>query len=344
MSRLMKRTSSNLDDDYRKIKLVPIGISESVNTLTSPELFSYFGSNEELAKENQANIEFYKQFRKKPTLLNELGEEYLDDDLINKRKFFQEKFIKDDNNVKFYSLFLIKFIIKLVILSMMGNFFYLISKNVKMMDESFINVNGINEGNKNINLTYKPFLIISKFFKKIPFIEKHLPNYILSSFEGILLGINQPIFDLIFPNSFSISIFKLINKETKSDYEKENANDSKNYVSISSILRTSTAFLGISFALRKLDWKSFEENNNLFILFNLFIWLLLDSTISGFISSTLLSVLTTIFVFIFDSDLHESILKQEYNQYSIALWIGSFFFCGLILFGKVGRFLFIHYY
>ena len=162
------------------------------------------------------------------------------------------------------------------------------------------------------------------------------------------MGINQPIFDLMFPNFFSISVFTLINnKNSTTDNEdgNETVKEKKNYISISSILRMSTAFLGISFALRKLDWESFEENNNLFVLFNLFIWLLLDSTISGLLSSISLSTLTTVFVFTFDPDLHESISNNLTSKsvYSIGLWIGSFFFCGLILFGKVGRFLFNNY-
>lgn len=165
------------------------------------------------------------------------------------------------------------------------------------------------------HLVYKPFELTHNFSKR--FFGRDIPKEFVDFFFGIILGLIQPTLDLLFPKSFSLRIF---------------TSSTKNHmiVDFNSIVRSTIALLGISFGLRKIDWESSLQSSLAFSFVNPCVWLLLDSTISGFIGCSLTALLYSLIVF-----------KESTNDYLVEfLFIASYFFISLLIYGKIGRFLF----
>ena len=56
------------------------------------------------------------------------------------------------------------------------------------------------------------------------------------------------------------------------------------------MIRSSVAFLGVSYAIRNIEWSSFLQVAIIYSLVSPGLWLLLDGTISGLIGSLVVSI------------------------------------------------------
>ncbi|KAK6462207.1 insulin-induced protein-domain-containing protein [Scheffersomyces coipomensis] len=174
-----------------------------------------------------------------------------------------------------------------------------------------------------------------KFSNYIPINDKFImiiDQVVALSIQGLLMGTIHPIMDQLLPSKFSRRILS----------SNPDPNHSTNYSNLfNDLLRASITFLGISYAIRNIEWNSFLQVSIIFSFLNPGLWILLDGTFSGFLSSLIISGLACLMVY-----LENYTFINQYNFFNhedliaLWLWIGSFFFCGLIIFGKIGRGLF----
>lgn len=149
------------------------------------------------------------------------------------------------------------------------------------------------------------------------------PKWLIYSIEGILFGLIQPIFD------------KYVFRSKPSS----GSNSSSPFgIDTSSIVRAAVAFLGVSFAVRKIEWNSSIQASIAWSLLSPCLWLLLDGTLSGFLTGVLIASVASFSVIAFEG--LPANWYQDFEFTAIMLWLGNFFFFGLIIFGKIGRYLF----
>jgi hypothetical protein len=164
--------------------------------------------------------------------------------------------------------------------------------------------------------------------------------------QGLVMGSIHPIMDRILPNSLSTRLLSLAPQSqrnlriaTKAGSASRHQIDAANSALTNDLIRSFITFLGLLYAVRNVEWTLALQVSILWSLLNPCLWLLLDGTISGFISSTLAALAACVCVY-FQS--YQLIVEQDRDNFiAIWLWVASFFFCGLILFGKLGRALFI---
>lgn len=147
--------------------------------------------------------------------------------------------------------------------------------------------------------------------------------------QGLLFGLLVVVVDRITPKLFSSRILT------------SNPNPNRKQDVINEVLRSSICFLGISYAVRNLEWKSLLQVSMMWSLINPALWIMLDGTFNGLVTA-LAVVLAALAVIYWDnaSLLTNFEVLHPDDTVSLWLWIASFFFCGSIIFGKIGRSLF----
>ncbi|WPK24296.1 hypothetical protein PUMCH_001564 [Australozyma saopauloensis] len=143
--------------------------------------------------------------------------------------------------------------------------------------------------------------------------------------EGVALSIVVPLLDNIMPLSCTRRLLS------------SNPTPTKRGNLATDIVRSLIAFLGISYAIRNVAWKSSLQMALTWSLINPGLWLLLDGTINGFVASVLVAGGGS--AIIYAQNFALATMDTE-NLVTVFLFIGSFFFCGVIIFGKLGRYLF----
>ncbi|KAI5958308.1 hypothetical protein KGF57_002663 [Candida theae] len=146
--------------------------------------------------------------------------------------------------------------------------------------------------------------------------------------QGLIMASLHPILDRILP--------RILTKRLLSSNPNPN---SKTQVS-SDLIRAGITFLGISYAIRKIEWSSFLQVSIIWSLINPGLWLLLDGTVSGFLASLLASSVACVSIYSQNHKFINGYSRTTDDVIALWLWIGSFFFCGIIIFGKLGRGLF----
>ncbi|CCC68802.1 hypothetical protein NCAS_0B07180 [Naumovozyma castellii] len=147
----------------------------------------------------------------------------------------------------------------------------------------------------------------------VKLIDKVVPkssvtNYIGFGIEGILLSLVLRVSDyLIRPNKDKIGQSK------------------KN--SFRSIVRISNAILGISLGVRRLPWTSSLQGSMLWLLVNVIVWLFFDGTLSILTSGVIQALLICL-------------TYSRGIETSQTLYLINFHFLGLLIFGKLSRYLF----
>ncbi|KAI3406718.2 hypothetical protein KGF56_000564 [Candida oxycetoniae] len=96
--------------------------------------------------------------------------------------------------------------------------------------------------------------------------------------QGLLMASFHPIMDRILPSFLS-------NRLLSSSPDSKTSSSSGGTNFLNDLIRTCITFLGISYAIRKIEWTSFLQVSIIWSLINPGLWLLLDGTISGFLSS-----------------------------------------------------------
>ncbi|EGW31518.1 uncharacterized protein SPAPADRAFT_62099 [Spathaspora passalidarum NRRL Y-27907] len=162
-------------------------------------------------------------------------------------------------------------------------------------------------------------------------VGKVLDQLLALTIQGAGMGLLHPIMDRILPTYFTRRVLSSNPYPTYSTTYSNLFND---------LIRSCITFLGISYAIRKIEWSSFLQVSILWSLLNPGLWLLLDGTLSGFLASLLGSFVACAGIFV--ENFAFVVLYGANSEDSIALWlwIASFFFCGIIIFGKIGRGLF----
>ncbi|CAK9438088.1 uncharacterized protein LODBEIA_P24110 [Lodderomyces beijingensis] len=149
--------------------------------------------------------------------------------------------------------------------------------------------------------------------------------------QGLLMASVHPILDKVLPSIFTKRLLS-------SNPASANRNGTTNF--LNDLIRTCVTFLGISYAIRKIEWTSFLQVSIIWSLINPGLWLLLDGTISGFLSSLLVTAGCCVSIYLQNARFILSYSKTTNDIIALWLWTGSFFFCGIIIFGKLGRGLF----
>lgn len=151
-------------------------------------------------------------------------------------------------------------------------------------------------------------------------VDVDVPRPAVYAIEGIFLGSIVPLVDrFVFRTSPSSS------KITSTDK--------------SSVVRAAVAFLGVSFAVRRVEWTSSLQAASAWSMLNPCLWFLLDGTASGFITSLVMAAISSISVVYTDMGVPTGWIHNG-EWIATVLWLANFIFFGLIVFGKIGRYLF----
>lgn len=295
----------------------------SDRSLTEPTLNSIYDSKD-LLDENNANNDVYNDLNEGIAKLTS-----------NTERAIQQQ--KQENNSR-YSLFspaaAVPAIFKLAILGITGILFAKLSEQIH---------------DNNLQLTakvvYRPIELSAKLIRAVFFKSQLFKNSssidILDQYSsligfvwGIVLGLTQPVLDLLFPAAYNQRLFRFTTVRSSG-------------IDFSAIVRATIVLLGISFGLRKVDWESSLQASIALAALNPCVWLLLDSTISGLVGGWAIAAVATSSVIVFDeanniNHLHNffDFSGKNYDNLAVCLFTSSFFFCSLIIYGNLGRFLF----
>ncbi|KAG7191335.1 uncharacterized protein KQ657_003540 [Scheffersomyces spartinae] len=147
-------------------------------------------------------------------------------------------------------------------------------------------------------------------------------------FQGLVMSLFHPLMDSILPSSMTRRLL-LSNPDAAKSLRQNFFNDS---------LRAVVAVLGVSYAIRKIEFNSMWQMSVVWSLLNPSLWLLLDGTLSGFIASTIVTLAGCVRIYFQNKKACQALALSMSSEYhAIWLWISSFFFCGVIIFGKLGR-------
>ncbi|ODQ78177.1 hypothetical protein BABINDRAFT_39777 [Babjeviella inositovora NRRL Y-12698] len=149
-------------------------------------------------------------------------------------------------------------------------------------------------------------LVLQAAFKYLPIGTEStfvLPQWAINSVEGVLFGVSQPLFDRYI-------MYTPIRRGS----------------GINNVLRASMALVGIAYGVRKMEWANPMQISLMWSALNIILWGYLDTTASGFILSSIIAAVVML------------ILGVDHGKLAQYLWLASFYFCGAIIFGQVGRF------
>lgn len=188
-----------------------------------------------------------------------------------------------------------------------------------------IHASNLNDIGTQINAYLVTFMENWKPIRYLANVDHPADAFFSLALEGLILSSILPLLDNVMPGSFSK---RLLSSSPDPYYRSNLMND---------IVRSLIAFLGVSYAIRHIEWKSSLQMAMTWSLINPCLWLLLDGTISGFIASTGTAFGGSAIVY-YQNGVKFSTDKD--TDLIILLFIASFFFCGVIIFGKLGRLLF----
>ncbi|EJS41999.1 nsg2p [Saccharomyces arboricola H-6] len=137
-----------------------------------------------------------------------------------------------------------------------------------------------------------------------------LPDWLGYATDGVLLGSVIPILDNIF--------------------QTEVVKNSAHHDSLTSVIRSINAMLGVTFGIRKIQWNSSLQAAGAWGLLNVILWLFFDGSISMLLSCVCIGVGCCI-------SCYKNIIDG--SQF---LYFMDFYFLGSLMFGKLGRYLYSH--
>ncbi|KAK7204672.1 insulin-induced protein-domain-containing protein [Myxozyma melibiosi] len=145
-------------------------------------------------------------------------------------------------------------------------------------------------------------------------------------FMGIALGSILPFVDSISPALFGPTKNSLLN-----------SSGSGVTMLMYPIIRAVGIFIGVSYGIRHLPWTSTLQGAVVLAVLNPLLWFAIDTSVNGFILSSLTAISGTIlFAYFYPTHLPTSSGWSE-DYIAVATWIASIFFCSSICFGMIGR-------
>lgn len=313
--------------------------TDSMINLTKPELYSYYQNDSFVNMENDltdstSDLEF-KVSRRLPNEVDGNG------------RSVSNNFIATSNA---NDAFQFPFIVKLIILSSSAYLYNEITRHI-----NYDHFNDKQLASFPLTITHVFLYSFVSKFKLGNYIEnidtselgRALDGIFALTLQGLLMASLHPIFDRLLPKIFTKRLLSSnpiqsapSTSSTLSTSSTSSSTSLSNTNFMNDLIRTCITFLGISYAIRKIEWSSFLQVSIIWSLINPGLWLLLDGTISGFLSSLLVTALCCIIIYLQNTHIITSYSKTTNDVIALWLWIGSFFFCGIIIFGKIGRGLF----
>ncbi|KAH3665424.1 hypothetical protein OGAPHI_003608 [Ogataea philodendri] len=263
----------------------------SVLTLTTPQLYSIYGGEENLIDQPDETA----------------GNIYADlKENIYKRDELDHSEVKHVRNTKSKpkttSSVFVEIFIKLLTLCVFGNLFIKLTEQLHTLNPTLPNFTDFRifyvfKDNAKLNLT--------------PLQTDILNN----SLTGLILGAIRPLSDRVFSQKVN----------------------NKTLFETSSIIRSTVALIGLSYCLRKVEWQSKLQAASVFLLVSTLLWIILDSTLGGFLSSSI-GAIGTMAVYTYSKYQQDpEVVLQDHDIQADLLWIGSFLFITLVIFGKISK-------
>lgn len=291
--------------------------SDSVVNLTKPSLYSIYNDNSETALSKDEEIED-----------NEPGL-YPTQTAIPPQEEYEPLF-----DGPFY-LFAIKMLIKCTV---MAAFVGLYNEATKYIRTSHIKIDAntfqpLYLSETMLTNTVRAFTPVSSGLKYFGVYNINpIYDYLVLLFvQGIVMGGLVPLIDYSMPKEQNFRIFS-------SNPDPKKRNDPS--VIFNEILRLIITFLGVSYAIRHIEWASPFQVSAVWSSLNPILWLLLDGTTGGLLGAVSITGYGGILVYFINLTLLEATEMEFPDISALWLWVGSYFFCGIIIFGKLGRAIF----
>ncbi|SCU87843.1 LAFA_0E09164g1_1 [Lachancea sp. 'fantastica'] len=130
-----------------------------------------------------------------------------------------------------------------------------------------------------------------------------VPTWLAYALEGVLFGSLLPLIETLGGHPVQTTTF-------------------------ASFLRCVNATLGVAFGIRKIEWSSSLQASGAWFLLNIVLWMFFDGTPSMLLGCSGIGTIATITCY------------RDVTDYSQMLYFMDFYFLGLLLFGKLGRYLY----
>ncbi|CDO96604.1 unnamed protein product [Kluyveromyces dobzhanskii CBS 2104] len=152
------------------------------------------------------------------------------------------------------------------------------------------------------DFTSQPLLLGATIAQSLSF--GYVPPWTFYAIEGILFGSFVPIIDWLL-GSFDT-----------------------NPITISSVLRSTNAMLGVSFGIRRIEWSSSLQASGAWFLLNVILWLFFDGTFTMLASGLTVGLITCVTCY------------QHVTDSAQLLYFVDFYFLGLLFFTRLGKYLY----
>ncbi|BAO40378.1 Protein NSG2 [Kluyveromyces marxianus] len=152
------------------------------------------------------------------------------------------------------------------------------------------------------DFTSHPLLLAATIAQSLSF--GYIPPWVAYAIEGIVFGSIVPILDWLF------GIFDT------------------NSISISSVLRSTNAMLGVSFGIRRIEWSSSLQASGAWFLLNIVLWLFFDGTFTMLISGIAIGLITCLTCY------------HHITDNAQLLYFVDFYFLGLLFFTRLGKYMY----
>ncbi|CEP61851.1 uncharacterized protein LALA0_S04e02146g [Lachancea lanzarotensis] len=130
-----------------------------------------------------------------------------------------------------------------------------------------------------------------------------VPTWLAYALEGVLFGALLPLIETLGGRPVQTTTF-------------------------ASFLRCVNATLGVAFGIRRIEWSSSLQASGAWFLLNIVLWMFFDGTPSMLLGCLGIGTIASITCY------------RDVTDYSQMLYFMDFYFLGLLLFGKLGRYLY----
>lgn len=150
----------------------------------------------------------------------------------------------------------------------------------------------------------RPLLLGAKIAESLSF--GYIPQWVFYAVEGILFGSIVPLVDWL-TNRYD-----------------------NNTITLTSVLRSVNAMLGVAFGIRRIEWSSSLQASVSWFLLNVILWLFFDGTLTTLVVGLGIGLTTC------------ATCYNDITDNAQLLYFIDFYFLGLLLFSRLGKYLYRH--